>query len=580
MAFNLGSTSGFPSATSSAAPTFGFGNTATTTKSGFGNTGFSFGGAASTAPSFSLGGTTSTTSSGFGFGGLSSSIAPGGTSGGFGTFGTGFGTNPSTTTTTTTANPFGGFGGFGATGTVPTTTQSSFQLAPVSATRPLFGQPQTTTSNLGFGGFGTFGVKPQTTPMLGGGFGGFGTGSTGTFGQAFAQPQQQVQPNPLEALYNAVFNCNVYGDERDSTLARWNLLQALWGIGKAYYSQTAPPVELTQQNPLCRFKAIGYSCMPSSDNAQGLVTITFNKKEEEVRSQQAQLVTSMNIVLGSKPNLTLTIEGIKPISETKTQVAIYVEEKSVTGSMRRIPGTDLSAYLMMQKQQLSTLGADNVFPQVTPDKDQIKEYLENPPAGIDPRLWKQAQLDNPNPENYIPVPMIGFGEVRWRMKCQEQETKLHQAFLDRVAEDIAELQKQHTATVAKVAEYRRKFLELEHRVLQVLVKQEVSRKVGLALQPEEEALRSQLEALHNQLNAPAQFKGQVSELLSQMRMQRQEAAHREVERYSMDPAIQDDIKQFLVMEQNGMAHLIETIQRDMSNLKIIKEGMTRLLQGH
>jgi hypothetical protein len=30
--------------------------------------------------------------------------------------------------------------------------------------------------------------------------------------------------------------------------------------------------------------------------------------------------------------------------------------------------------------------------------------------------------------------------------------------------------------------------------------------VGLALQPEEEALRSQLEALQNQLNVPAQFK--------------------------------------------------------------------------
>lgn len=88
-------------------------------------------------------------------------------------------------------------------------------------------------------------------------------------------------------------------------------------------------------------------------------------------------------------------------------------------------------------------------------------------VGIDPRLWKQAQLDNPNPEKYIPVPVIGFGEVRWRMKCQEQETKLHQAFLDRVAEDIAELHRRHTATVAKIAEYRRKFLELEHRVLQV-----------------------------------------------------------------------------------------------------------------
>jgi hypothetical protein len=51
------------------------------------------------------------------------------------------------------------------------------------------------------------------------------------------------------------------------------------------------------------------------------------------RNQQAQLITSLNMVLGNKPNLTLTIEGMKPISETKIQVVIYVQEKSVTGNV-------------------------------------------------------------------------------------------------------------------------------------------------------------------------------------------------------------------------------------------------------
>jgi hypothetical protein len=51
------------------------------------------------------------------------------------------------------------------------------------------------------------------------------------------------------------------------------------------------------------------------------------------RNQQAQLVASLNVVLGNKPNLTLTIEGLKPVSETKTQVVIYVQEKSVTGNI-------------------------------------------------------------------------------------------------------------------------------------------------------------------------------------------------------------------------------------------------------
>jgi nuclear pore complex protein Nup54 len=45
-------------------------------------------------------------------------------------------------------------------------------------------------------------------------------------------------PNPVEA----VFNCNVYGDERDTILARWNFLQAHWGIGKGKYSFSEWPI--------------------------------------------------------------------------------------------------------------------------------------------------------------------------------------------------------------------------------------------------------------------------------------------------------------------------------------------------
>lgn len=54
------------------------------------------------------------------------------------------------------------------------------------------------------------------------------------------------------------------------------------------------------------------------------------------RNQQAQLITSLNMVLGNKPNLTLTTEGVKPVSETKTQVVIYVQEKSVTGNVMKL----------------------------------------------------------------------------------------------------------------------------------------------------------------------------------------------------------------------------------------------------
>ena len=53
--------------------------------------------------------------------------------------------------------------------------------------------------------------------------------------------------------------------------------------------------------------------------------------------------------------------------------------------------------------------------------------------------------------------------------------------------------------------------------MHVLVRQEETRKIGFTIQPEEEKLRIQLEALQAEMSAPTQFKGRLNELLSQVR---------------------------------------------------------------
>jgi len=50
--------------------------------------------------------------------------------------------------------------------------------------------------------------------------------------------------------------------------------------------------------------------------------------------------------------------------------------------------------------------------------------------GIDPVIWEQAKRDNPDPKNLIPVPMIGFTELRNRLQHQELMAKQHQSRLD------------------------------------------------------------------------------------------------------------------------------------------------------
>lgn len=73
--------------------------------------------------------------------------------------------------------------------------------------------------------------------------------------------------------------------------------------------------------------------------------------------------------------------------------------------------------------------------------------------------------------------------------------------------------------------------------LQIVVKQEITRKVGVALSPEEEELRSRLENMQALVSAPTQYKGLLSELLSQMRMQRNQWNLTNSVDYALEPGL-------------------------------------------
>ncbi|XP_014643290.1 nucleoporin p54 isoform X3 [Diceros bicornis minor] len=539
--------------------------------------------AAATAAPAGFGGleTANSTASGFNFGGFGLTANPA-VNFNIGNFGV----------STTSATPFnfgnslasaGGFGGFG---TTSTTAGSAFSFsAPANTgTTGLFGG----TQNKGFG-FGTgFGTTTGTSTGLGTGlgsglgFGGFNTQQQQqtTLGGLFSQPTQApTQSNQLINTASALSAPTLLGDERDAILAKWNQLQAFWGTGKGYFNNNIPPVEFTQENPFCRFKAVGYSCMPNNKDEDGLVVLVFNKKETDIRSQQQQLVESLHKVLGGNQTLTVNVEGIKTLPDDQTEVVIYVVERSPNGTSRRVPATTLYAHFEQNniKTQLQQLGVTLSMTRTELSPAQIKQLLQNPPAGVDPIIWEQAKVDNPDSEKLIPVPMVGFKELLRRLKVQDQMTKQHQTRLDIISEDISELQKNQTTTMAKIAQYKRKLMDLSHRTLQVLIKQEIQRKSGYAIQADEEQLRVQLDTIQCELNAPTQFKGRLNELMSQIRMQNHFGAVKSEERYYIDADLLREIKQHLKQQQEGLSHLISIIKDDLEDIKLVEHGLNETI---
>ncbi|KAK6976785.1 nucleoporin p54 [Biomphalaria glabrata] len=603
MSFNFGATtqpSLFGAQTSTASTGFGFGAGASTgfgsgsTAGGtglgtFGSTALPssgtgtgvFGATTTSAPSVFGGFGTSTSSSPFSFT-PSTSASTG--FGGFGTGTTGFGGLASTGTT-------GGFGGFGSTSsgtpgfgtsTFGTTsafgnnaTPSGFGTSGTSVfgnSGSLFGSGQPT---LGTGGTSTFG---STGTSGFGGTGPFGAPSTGLFGASVqAQTALQQEEANLANVAMAVSLPQIFGDERDAIIAKWNQLQAYWGTGKGFFSPNGS-VDFKPDNHFCRFKALGYHLIPKGSNELGQVILVFSRREEEVSSLQQQIVDTLQKILGSKPTLSVCVEGIRPLPDDKTEVVIYVLERPPTGPAKRVTASDLFNFLNQpaQKGQIaSQLNVESLLPKVGWTDGQLKEYLDKPPAGVDPLLWQQAKLDNPDPEKYIPVPMIGFKELQRRLKHQAEQTRLYQQRLDVIASDLSDLQTQHSTMLSKLEDHKRKDLELGHRLLKVIVKQEIYRKMGYAIQVEEETLKVQLEQLQVELNHPTQFKGRLNELMSQMRMQLQMGSGRSDPAYQINPETQAEIRTMLKQQQDGIQHLIEIIKEDAADLQLIEQGISK-----
>uniref|UniRef100_A0A4W4GCY0 54 kDa nucleoporin n=2 Tax=Electrophorus electricus TaxID=8005 RepID=A0A4W4GCY0_ELEEL len=495
----------------------------------------------------------------------------------------GFGAPATTATVFNFGNSLGGAGAFGGFGTTTTSAGAGFTFSftnPSSTGGGLFGN----TQNKGFGFSSGLGTGPGAgagfSSGLGGtslGFGGFNLQPTqpqqgGLFGQ---QSQAPAQPNQLINTASALSAPTLLNDERDAILAKWNQLQAFWGTGKGYFNNSIPPVDFTQENPFCRFKAVGYSCIPRSKDEDGLVALALSKKEADVRNQQQQLVESLHKVLGSNATLTVNVEGVKALPDDQTEVIIYAVERSPSGMSKRVPASTLFNYMEQAnvKVQLQQLAVVMAVPRTALSPAQLKQLLQNPAAGVDPIIWEQAKVDNPDPEKLIPVPMVGFKELLRRLKIQEQMTKQHQTRVDIISNDIRELQKNQGTTVAKIAQYKRKLMDLSHRVLQVLIRQEIQRKSGYAIQMDEEHLRVQLDTIQSELNAPTQFKGRLNELMSQIRMQNHYGTVRSEERYIVDTDLLREIKQHLKQQQEGLSHLITVIKDDMEDIKVIEQGL-------
>lgn len=337
------------------------------------------------------------------------------------------------------------------------------------------------------------------------------------------QPTMNPNMNPqaaFSAIAGQMTSPKFFNDERDGVIGQFNRIQALYGHGKVLYSNNGVNVQTfdTSQHPeLVKFKAIAYSEF-KRDEADDRVSVVVKYTDEaNIKPSILQYENNLKSIFNGLP---AKVEPIKTLPGNRVLLAISVNDPS--NPNHRMPCHQLLNHLNspMIKGQLNNIFQQNfshIIPLSATSKREVDEYLANPPMGIDSLTWNQAKNNNPDPSRFIPVPLIGFKALNERFKLQEQEIAQQNQRVKLITDAIFNLEKSVEASKAKLDECRKRNLPLKSKVLRLMVYQEVMKKRGLPIQPEEDALRARLEKMNLELNAPTKFKGCLNELISRVK---------------------------------------------------------------
>lgn len=171
-----------------------------------------------------------------------------------------------------------------------------------------------------------------------------------------------------------------------------------------------------------------------------------------------------------------TVDSVRAVETELTAVTITAYEQS----KGRVSATTLFKFLN-QPDKLSALQmrlqCKKIFPLVTSSKADREKFLNTPPGGFDPNLWRQVSnlkysinilhfqgvRSNPDPERFLPQPIYGFDKVAERKRMQVNSKAAHATILNEYVERLKKIEGDVSRFKSHLQNNKRQNRELFHR---------------------------------------------------------------------------------------------------------------------
>ncbi len=199
------------------------------------------------------------------------------------------------------------------------------------------------------------------------------------------------------------------------------------------------------------------------------------------------------------------------------------------------------------------------------------------PANVSDALWAQTQNDNPESSRMIPVLANGFNDLHARARWEDEVIQAHTDKLSELNEKSSKLLRDLDIDLsAKLIAAQQRHQALSLRLLKIMKGMEILRRSGSKLSPSEgqalTKLKSSLAKLSNGILESGSLHNlsfQLESLLESGRLNAFRSAR------AIKPASEEAsaaLNSLLQDQQENLKTIVDAVQKDSSDLQIIKSG--------
>ncbi len=121
------------------------------------------------------------------------------------------------------------------------------------------------------------------------------------------------------------------------------------------------------------------------------------------------------------------------------------------------------------------------------------------PPQINGRDWKMAVVNNPDPNNYVPTPIVGAVALQGRVSNQQNRAKEYANNAVLVQKNLEFIRQREAKARQHLMEKDRQYAALRRRLLEIMTRVEVARCLNKPLQADEHRILQRLSILLDQV---------------------------------------------------------------------------------